>query len=113
MDNVVIAALEPEPQRNPASHHLLAIARPEAVCVLPWYRIAVPLRAAATVRDGNCCEGATDRAGPGHRNGGSAPPGKRRAPASQVEEGGWIRPRASRRRDGVRRRARSAPPRPA
>jgi hypothetical protein len=52
LDNVVIAALEPGPQRNHASHHLLAIARPEAASAfLPWHRIAMPLRAAATVPD--------------------------------------------------------------
>jgi hypothetical protein len=51
--NVVIAALEPEPQSSYASNHLLAIAKPEgADAFLPLYRLAAPLRAAATVWDG-------------------------------------------------------------
>jgi hypothetical protein len=51
--NVVIAALEPEPQSSYASNHLLAIARQEGeAAFLPLYRIAVPLRAATTVWDG-------------------------------------------------------------
>ena len=51
--NVVIAALEPEPQSSYASNRLLAIAKPEGgPAFLPLYRIAVPLRAAATVWEG-------------------------------------------------------------
>jgi hypothetical protein len=51
--NVVVAALEPEPQSSYASNRLLAIARPEGVTAfLPLYRIAAPLHAAATVWDG-------------------------------------------------------------
>jgi hypothetical protein len=51
--NVVIAALEPEPQSSYASNRLLAIEKPEAgAAFLPLYRIAVPLRAAATVWEG-------------------------------------------------------------
>ena len=51
--NVVIAALEPEPQSSYASNHLLAIANPQGVpAFLPLYRIAAPLHAAVTVWDG-------------------------------------------------------------
>jgi hypothetical protein len=51
--NVVIAALEPEPQSSYASNHLLAIARPEgAAAFLSLYRLAAPVRAAVTVWDG-------------------------------------------------------------
>ena len=51
--NVVIAALEPEPQSSYASNHLLAISKPEgASAFLPLYRLAAPLHAAATVWDG-------------------------------------------------------------
>jgi len=50
--NVVIAALEPEPQSSFASNRLLAIAKPNGSAFLPSYRIAGPLRAAATVWDG-------------------------------------------------------------
>jgi hypothetical protein len=51
--NVVVAALEPEPQSSYASNRLLAIARPEGLTAfLPLYRIAAPLHAAATVWDG-------------------------------------------------------------
>jgi hypothetical protein len=51
--NVVIAALEPEPQSSYASNHLLAIARPEGAAAFPsLYRLAAPVRAAVTVWDG-------------------------------------------------------------
>ena len=51
--NVVIAALEPEPQSSYASNHLLAIAKPDGMAAfLPLYRLATPLHAAATVWDG-------------------------------------------------------------